>query len=617
SFLFDVGKMVNLSLKDLQPVGIDIYIFDETASSAKLVYYSGTSPLMIKEADLSKGKALFWNKTFISAGSVWSIICLPTKDFLRNYSDWQSAVILFTGIIASFFIVVYLLNLLWRTEHVESLVRQRTAELNQANEELLKFSHAIKQSPSMVMITDLEGNIEYVNPKFAQITGYSQEEVVGKNSRILAWDKMPKEQGDQLWETINSGKEWRGEFRNRKKNGEFYWEFASISPIRNHEGKTIHYLAMKEDITERKLIEEALQFSEEKYRELVENANSIILKMDTNGVVTFLNEFGQKFFGFSEASIIGRNVIGTIVPPTDHSGQDLAAMIKDIGEYPEKYINNENENMLSNSQRVWISWTNKAIYEPNNKITGILCIGNDVTERKKAQDKIREAAEIKSKFTSMVSHELRTPLTAIKEGISLVVDGSTGPLNTEQKDFLGIVKRNVDRLGRLINEVLDFQKLEAGKLEFMMQENQINDVAREVFQTMEPLAKNKGLDLTIEVDESLPKSQFDKDRITQVLTNIIANAFNFTQKGSIKIITQRQAGKVLVSVKDTGTGIKEEDFPKLFHSFEQLAKEKERKPGGTGLGLAISKAIIERHEGKIWVESEFGKGTTFYFTLPL
>ncbi|MDD5594836.1 MAG: CHASE domain-containing protein, partial [Candidatus Omnitrophica bacterium] len=97
SFLFDVGKMVNLSLKDLQPVGIDIYIFDETASSAKLVYYSGNNPLVIKEADLSKGKALFWNKTFISAGSVWSIICLPTKDFLRNYSDWQSAVILFTG----------------------------------------------------------------------------------------------------------------------------------------------------------------------------------------------------------------------------------------------------------------------------------------------------------------------------------------------------------------------------------------------------------------------------------------------------------------------------------------------------------------------------------------
>ncbi|MDD4900191.1 MAG: PAS domain S-box protein [Candidatus Omnitrophica bacterium] len=617
SFLFDVGKMVGISLQDLQPTGIEIYIFDETEKQPKLIYFSGKGPVEVTEAELRKDNDYFWKKTFISAGSVWSIVCLPTQAFLKSYKDWQSPVILVTGIIACFFIFIYLLSLLWRAERIELLVRERTVELNTANEELLKFSNAIRQSPTMVMITDLQGNIEYVNPKFTKVTGYTQEEAVGKNPRFLACEKMPQEETDKLWETIKSGKEWRGEFKNEKKDGQVYWEFASISPIKNHEGKVIHYLAMKEDITERKLIEEALHFSEEKYRELVENANSIILKMDRNGNVTFLNEFGQKFFGFGAVEINGRSVIGTIVPPTDHSGADLAEMIQGIGIHPEKYINNENENMRKNAERVWISWTNKAIYGPDNEIAGILCIGNDVTERKKAQDKIKEAAEIKSKFTSMVSHELRTPLTAIKEGISLVVDGSTGPLNSEQKDFLGIVKRNVDRLGRLINEVLDFQKLEAGKLEFIMQLNQVNEVAREVFRTMEPLAKNKGLELVIETDENLPKIEFDKDRITQVLTNIVNNSFKFTEKGGIKISTARQNENILVCVKDTGMGIKEEDFSKLFHSFEQLAKEKERKPGGTGLGLAISKAIIERHEGKIWAESEFGKGTTFCFTLPI
>ena len=236
-------------------------------------------------------------------------------------------------------------------------------------------------------------------------------------------------------------------------------------------------------------------------------------------------------------------------------------------------------------------------------------------ENKQAQKKMIEAIEIKSQFISMVSHELRTPLTAIKEGIGIVYDEVTGKLNKEQKDFLNIAKKNVERLARLINAVLDFQKLQAGKMTFKMEENDINDVVNEVSKEMEPLLKKKKLKLELNLGKDLPKAVFDRDRIIQVLTNLMHNALKFTEKGSIGITTQKEDKMIKVSVADTGFGIKKDDMEKLFHRFEQASKDSERKTGSTGLGLAISKEIINAHKGKIWVEAEFGKGTTFFFTI--
>ena len=257
------------------------------------------------------------------------------------------------------------------------------------------------------------------------------------------------------------------------------------------------------------------------------------------------------------------------------------------------------------------------IKDKNGKPVGLIGSFSDITERKKSEQKLKEAMEIKSQFISMASHELRTPLTAIKEGIAIVMDGSTGKINDEQEDFLGMAKRNVDRLARLINDVLDFQKLEAGGIKFDIQEKDINEVVKEVYETMVPLTKEKGLNFVVKLDENLPKARFDNDKIIQVLTNIVNNAIKFTEKGAITVTTSKQDNVVCVAVQDTGPGVKKEDIQKLFHKFEQLAKQDDRKTGGTGLGLAISKEIVEKHNGKIWAESKYGKGITFYFTLPV
>jgi len=241
----------------------------------------------------------------------------------------------------------------------------------------------------------------------------------------------------------------------------------------------------------------------------------------------------------------------------------------------------------------------------------------EITERKKTEEKMREVMETKSQFVSTVSHELRTPLTALKESIRLVAQEKMGTLNNEQKELLGIAKRNVDRLARLINNVLDFQKLEAGRVDYNILENDITEIVTHVYDTMAPAIKCKGLDFALKLEDNLPKVKFDSDKITQVLTNMVSNAMKFTERGSITLAVRKKENVIQVSVSDTGCGIRKEDLPRVFNEFEQLDRGGDRKTGGSGLGLAISKAIIEQHRGKICVESQHAKGTTFHFVLPI
>lgn len=238
-------------------------------------------------------------------------------------------------------------------------------------------------------------------------------------------------------------------------------------------------------------------------------------------------------------------------------------------------------------------------------------------QRKLAVEQLKKTMEAKSQFVSMASHELRTPLTSIKEGIRLVLQGKSSQLDDKQKKFLGLAQRNVDRLARLINNVLDFQKLDSGKIDFNIQENDANEVIREIKETTATLANDKKLSLITELDENLPIVKFNRDKIMQVLMNLVNNAIKFTDQGGVTITSAKEGKTIRISVQDTGPGIKEEDLPRLFHEFEQLTDISNRKPGGSGLGLVISKKIIERHNGKIWAESECGKGTTFHFVLPV
>jgi signal transduction histidine kinase len=237
-------------------------------------------------------------------------------------------------------------------------------------------------------------------------------------------------------------------------------------------------------------------------------------------------------------------------------------------------------------------------------------------ERKKGEMKLKEALSARAELVNMVSHDLRIPLTAIKEGIDIVLVGDAGAVNNEQKDFLCLAKRNVERLSRMITDFLDYQKIEADKQKFKIKQNDLNELIKDVHKTMEPVATQKGLEFRVELEEGLPPIEFDYDGITRVVTNLVSNSLRFTSKGCIVIRTKKDDNTIVVAVSDTGCGIKAEDMKLLFKKYGQVRSSAVKDEESTGLGLVISKQIVEYHRGKIWVESQPGKGSTFSFYLP-
>lgn len=250
---------------------------------------------------------------------------------------------------------------------------------------------------------------------------------------------------------------------------------------------------------------------------------------------------------------------------------------------------------------------------------------NEILERQATEERLRQANEelqrlnqIKSDFTSMVSHELRTPLSAIKQGIDLVLEGVEGPVTEAQRETLGISKANVDRLARLIQNVLDYAKLEYGKMEVSFEMVDMGELLTEVHQLMNPVANLKEIDIRFEPEERLPPAYCAADQIKQLVINILDNAIKFTpQRGRIWLRLRRVSESLAIEVEDMGVGIQESEFGKIFEMFSQGSQMAIHNRGGAGVGLAVCRLIIHQHHGQIAVHSQPGKGATFSVNLPL
>jgi PAS domain S-box-containing protein len=504
-------------------------------------------------------------------------------------------------------------------ENLEKVVKERTAELKQTAEAMraseIQYRRLFETAKDGILLLDAEtGMIVDVNPFLIEMLGFSHEQFVGK----AIWEIG-------LFKDITSNK---GKFMDLQRQE--YVRYEDL-PLETDDGRHIevefisnvykvdHQKVVQcniRDITERKRAEEAQRASEIRYRRLFETAKDGILLLDAEtGMITDVNPFLTELLGFPYEKLVGKAIweIGLFKDIASNKNKFLELQRKE-------YVRYENLPLeTANGRRIDVEFVSNVYTVDHKKV--IQCNIRDITERKRAEremeEKQREMIKMKLEFISMVSHELRTPLTVIKEGISLVADGSTGEINEEQKELLGLSKKNVDRLAKLINDVLDFQKLEAGKIKINAHPNNINEIVRDVYETMTLATKDKSIDLLLELDDRLPKVRFDNDKITQVLTNLVDNAMKFTEKGNIVIKTSKENEMIHVSVSDTGCGIKKEDLSRVFGRFEQLSTGGERKTGGTGLGLAICKGIIERHNGKIWVDSVFGKGSKFTFALPV
>ncbi len=388
-----------------------------------------------------------------------------------------------------------------------SIERKRTEQ------DLKLMGKAFDQSPVTIVITDKEGNIEYTNPKFSESTGYTLDEVKGKNPRLLQSGNQSKEYYQELWRTILDGKDWVGEFQNKRKNGETYWDSAVISPITNESGEIAFFLAIKEDITEKK------------------------------------------------------------------------KMIDDLVH---------------------------------------------------ARNKAEESDRLKSSFLANMSHEIRTPLNSIIGFSELLLDKEFGM--EQHEEFARTINSSGNGLLTIISDIMDLSKIESGQVQVKKESFSVTKLMNEIQKEYSYRALEKGLELRL--DPGNPNDDFfiesDEQRLRQILINFVGNAIKFTEKGFVQIGFGIESGSdkeinsdgahgrdkachastMRFFVKDTGIGIPEEFHEKIFERFRQVEVSHTRKYGGNGLGLAISKNLIEMLGGEIGLESNVGKGSTFYFTIP-
>jgi len=377
--------------------------------------------------------------------------------------------------------------------------------------------------------------------------------------------------------------------------------------------------------SELNLEKELLRKKEEDFHLILDSTAEAIYGMDLDGNCTFCNPSSLLMLGYDHGDdLIGKNMHRLI----HHSYPNGAPLPV---EQCQLYLAIKNNKKIHVEEVFWRSdgasfsadvWSYPELRD--GKVVGAVVSFLDITDRKKADDALMQAKEtaenalaIKDEFTSTVSHELRTPLAAIKSSIDILDTQVPGPLTGDQTVFIKRVKSNIDRLARLINDVLDLSKLEVGKMVMNLLPFRPEDFVQEVVETQAPVIRNKGLTIKTDFGHNLPVLIADKDRLIQVLNNLINNAMKFTKEGGIVVSVQAQAQKQMIfCVRDTGEGVKEEDMPKLFKKFQQVGGPSQHV-GGTGLGLAICKQIIEKHNGRMWVESEFGLGSAFFFSLPL
>jgi PAS domain S-box-containing protein len=521
-------------------------------------------------------------------------------------------------------------NISFALDNLEREESRRLAEQRLRSE--MQFTDTMIESmPGVLYVYDRSGMFLRWNRTFKAVTGYAADEIAHMHPLDFFTGTEKTRVEERIAEVFEKG-ESSIEAEFVAKDGTTRPYFFTGRRV-TFEGK-LCLVGVGIDISERRRAQDRLAESERKYRDLVEHANSIILRWNAEGRITFLNEFGQRFFGYTAEEILGRHVLGTIVPDVESGGRDLRQLMDAICAAPEAFEQSINENMRRGGERVWIAWTNRIVRDAQGQVVEILSIGSDMTERKRAEAERakREQAEaadrIKSAFLATMSHELRTPLNSILGFTGIILQGLAGPLNTEQRKQLEMVRGSARHLLALVNDVLDISKIEAGQFEVACEPFSLERSIDRVVTAVTPMVDRKKLALRVHMAPVLGGAVGDERRFEQIMLNLLNNAIKFTDRGEIRLsaeLVDEGAGQpgppaapaVRVQVKDTGVGIKPEDLENLFQPFRQLDSGLSRKHEGTGLGLAICRRLAELMGGTIDVRSIWGHGSTFTVTLPL
>jgi len=365
---------------------------------------------------------------------------------------------------------------------------------------------------------------------------------------------------------------------------------------------------------------EALRESEQKYRTIIETANEGIWMLDASAKTNYVNSMMAQMLGYTEEEMLGRSLFDFMDKDARIGAESYLERCKlgIIETYDFRFSKKDGTDL-------WAIVSSAPIFDKQRQYNGALKMITDITERKRPEalsiekERLEYASRAKSDFLASMSHELRTPLNAVLGFSQLLNDGVAGELNEKQKRFVDNINKAGDFLLNLINDILDLSKIEAGKIVLNIEKIHLQTTLEETLTLIKEKAMKHNVIIKKEFEPGLDLIDADKQRVKQILFNLLSNAVKFSKEegGTVTITAKKVDDDAQISVSDTGIGIRKENLGKLFQKFEQLEKGISEKYGGTGLGLAIIKQLVELHGGTITVESKYGEGSTFTFSIPL
>jgi len=468
------------------------------------------------------------------------------------------------------------------------------------------LSTALKNIGDAVIATDIRGFVTYMNLMAEVMTGWNKDEALGEKLSTV-FKITSSEKGEKVRNLVTDVMK-KGAVLDlnhnlllKNKTGEKIPISLNGAPIRGRKGNITEVVFAFRDLSERQQMEEALENTKASFNNIVEKNDDGIIIVDRNRTVRFANPRGFVFLGKNDRRYVGKKF-----------------------QYPVSKIKSAEIKISRTNGKPGVGEMHVVETEWESK-PGYLISIRDITDRKRLFEKVEKAhqqqIETRDQFLSHISHELRTPLSAILQFVTILLDGLDGEINPTQKEDLEIILRNSKHLNLMIRDLLDVTRAITGRLAIDPQPISILDVAAGTVDAFKRKAAAKGISLFSEIQEELPSVYADSARIGQVLSNLVDNAIKFTpENGRISIrasLYRKDPDFICVEVADTGLGIDPDEKKKIFEYLYQAIKVTVSSRQGLGLGLFISKEIIFRHDCEIWVESVPGKGSTFYFTLPV
>jgi PAS domain S-box-containing protein len=521
------------------------------------------------------------------------------------------------------------------------MVQNLTGEIRQRKqaEQAMRLSAKVfENNTEAIMITDAEQRIVMVNEAFTKITGYSADEVLGKNPNILSSGRQSEAFYTALWDSLAKHDLWRGELWNKNKAGVVFPEWVTISVLRDEQAQITNYIAIFLDITERKWAEVELdkhrhhleelidartadlKASEERIRTILTNLSDGVIHINVDGVILSANVAVAQMFGYQPDELVGRNV--SMLMPEPHSQAHDGYMIHYRQPQHVRLLGRrvEVEGLRKDDSLFPIDLAvNEILDDHGSTFIGVIrdmTIRNSLDqERQVALNAAEAATQAKGRFLANMSHEIRTPLNAILGFAQIGMRDGAG--SASGKNFERIADAGKHLLD-VINDILDAAKIEAGKLTLEKRHFSLLRVIDNVMSLITGQVNDKGLILTVSLAPDLPEwVEGDDLRLAQILINLLSNAIKFTLSGEVNIRIFQEGNDTHFRVTDTGIGMSEEQLARLFQSFEQADSSTTRSYGGTGLGLAISRDLARLMGGDINVDSRLRSGSSFILHLPL